>query len=524
MKRGLGILATVAMLSMMALSVVGCSSYNTASPCCEPVCQVCEQKPCCPAPCDPCTPCDPCCAPVKKACRTTNNTNSITRDGVTVTARQPQMCMLGDTFVLELEVKACIDVCEVKVGTMLPEGVTLVKSDPEGVVSQRTNGIHWMFDRMHKGECRVARATLRADREGDICACFCVVATPVQFCQMVCARPVLCCECCGPEEVCPGDAINYCLTVTNKGSCAAEDVVVVNQVPDGFEHCSKKKCLTFNLGCIEPCQTKKINICYTGCKRGKQNNIFNVTSCNAVPCNSDCCTCICCCGVELYKTGPKEIRIGKDAHYLITVVNTGDKCLTNVCVTDCAPNFTSILEAKGATVNGNQAVWKIRELKPGEKQTMNLALTTCTPGYYCNKACVSTCQGCCANAEACTRWRGSPSINACISETEEPVCVGEPLCYKLRLCNQGTESDSNVLVVITFPKEVAPVATCGDLQGVVQGQTVTFGPIVNFSARQGMELRVDARAKEPGDARIKVEVTSDTLRTPLVQTASTIVH
>ena len=97
--------------------------------------------------------------------------------------------------------------------------------------------------------------------------------------------------------------------------------------------------------------------------------------------------------VKIAKTGPKEQTLGKNADYQITVTNEGDLPLTNVIVSDSAANSTSIVSANGATVRGNQAVWKLKELKAGEKVTFGITLTTCTPGCVTNRATVNTYEG-----------------------------------------------------------------------------------------------------------------------------------
>lgn len=456
--------------------------------------------------------------------RRADGTRSITTDGVTVTASQPKLCILGDNYVLDLCVQAHIDVCHVEVNAILPEGVSLVRSEPEGTIQGKNGQLTWMFDSMKCGETRHSRVTLRADREGNLCVCFCVTAVPVQFCTILCAKPILECTKCGPEEACPGDSVHYTVTVTNRGTCAAEDVVLTDIVPDGLEHSSGLRTLTYKLGTLEPCQTKKINICFTAVKRGKICNRITATACNATPtsCEAVCIVCKEC--VELVKVGPKEVPIGKNAEYQITVTNPGDKSLTEVVLTDQAPAATSIVEAKGAIVNCNQAIWRFKELKPGEKQTVSLVLTTCTPGYFVNKVCVDNCQQCRACAEAGTRWKGRPSLSVCFEESDGPVCVGEGVTYTLRVSNQGSEEDSNVNVVVRFPSEIAPVSASGETQATISGNTVTFAPVKVFGPRQVAEFRVEGQAKASGDARIKAEISSDSIRTPIVQEESTIVN
>jgi uncharacterized repeat protein (TIGR01451 family) len=430
--------------------------------------------------------------------------------------------MLGDQYPVEFDIKACDDVCDVEVTTRLPEGVTYVRSQPEGRVDG--NKVVWNVGHMSKGDCRLGKIWLKCNCEGEQCICFCAKATPVRFCSLVCAHPVLTCEMCGPKEVCPGDPVHISTTVTNLGSCAAEEVVVTNNVPEGFEHSSCLRTLNFKLGTIEPCQSKKVDICFTAIKRGKICDTSVVTACNADSTSCQWCCDVCKCCVELTKVGPKEQAIGKNADYQITVLNPGDKPLTDVVVTDNAPNTTSIVSANGAAINGNQAVWRLREMKPGEKVVFPLTLTTCTPGCFTNKAHVTNCQGCNACAEFTTRWRGRPALNVCITDTEDPVCINEPTSYNITVVNQGQEADNNVNVVVHFPAEITPQAASGDSCGTVSGQTVTFAPYNNLGPRQTVRFRVDARAKQSGDGRVRVEVTSDSIKTPIVQQESTIVN
>jgi hypothetical protein len=189
-----------------------------------------------------------------------------------------------------------------------------------------------------------------------------------------------------------------------------------------------------------------------------------------------------------------------------------------------APNATSIVSANGAKITGNQAVWRLRELKPGEKVNFAVTLTTCTPGCFTNKVTVDNCQRCRSCCEFTTRWRGRPALNACINSTENPICVGEPTSYTIDVVNQGSEADTNVMVVVRFPTELQPIQTTGDSKGTISGQTVTFGPYPTLRPRQTITYRVDAQGKSSGDARVGVEVTSDTMKTPLVQQEGTIVN
>lgn len=547
MQKQLGMLTSFLFLCVTALVGAGCSDNmccDTApvcyeqpcapvcAPACKPACApACEPacapvcKPVCPPPCTPapesiCPPEPLCKIPVQ--CKHPNSNELNCCEHIVVTARNPKMCILGEQYPLDFDVKACVDVCDVVVTTYLPEGVSFIKSTPEAQVEGRK--LTWHFGAMDKGECQTARVMLKCECEGELCACFCATATPVSFCALLCAKPILTCEKCGPAQVCPGDPVNYTITVTNKGSCNAEEVVVTDNIPPELEHESCLRTLTYKLGCIAPCETKTVNICLTAVKRGNACNTAVVSACNADSVSCQACTCVCCCAVELTKVGPKEQTIGKNVDYQITLTNTGDLPLTEVVVVDQAPSSTSIVAANGATINGNQAVWKLKEVKPGEKVSFTITLYTCTPGCFTNRVSVDNCQGCRACAEATTRWRGRSALNVCVVPGENPICVDERTSYTINVVNQGQEADSNVVVTVRFPNEIAPLSTSGDSEGTVSGQTVTFAPVANLRPHQTLSYRVDAQAKASGDARVVVEVTSDTVKTPISQQESTIVN
>ena len=561
MRKQLGILASLLFLGAFAFIGTGCSNNNCCDnrcdPCeeicepvrsvcpppCKPVCppqcapQVCPPAPCAPAPCPPrpcappcapkpCAPvCEPSCAPKcaapLKECKH-GPSGQCACNGVTVRARNPKMCMLGDQYALDLDISACCDVCEVVLSTMLPEGVTYMRSQPEAKVEGRK--LTWTFGSISKGQTVPARIWLKCEREGELCTCFCVQATPVAFCALLCAKPVLVCEKCAPEEVGPGEPIPYTVTVTNIGTCAAEEVVITDELPEGTEHASCQRTLTFKLGTLEPCQSKKVNFSVTSCKRGKICNRAVVTACNANQTSCEACTCVACCSIECNKVGPKELPVGQNADYQITVVNTGDKSLHEVIVTDMAPSSTAIVAAPGANICGKQAVWKLRELKPGERVTFNVTLTTCTPGYFSNRVTVTNCESCNSACEFGTHWKGRPALDLCITNSDNPICVGETTKLKIVVNNQGQEYDTNVKVVVTLPAELTPINASGASEAQVSGQTVTFAPIANLAPHQNAEFYVTVKANGHGDFRPKVQLSSDFIKNPINQEESLIVN
>lgn len=535
MRKQLGIVTLLIFLSVSALLWTGCSNRNKCYVPCEPVCepsqslspepynsiepeqpaspsyeqldypQECEDAYTVPTQPFPCDPSGNCCS-----------------NGVIVQVRNPKMCLLGDQYPLDVDITACCDVCEVILTATLPAGVTFLRSQPQARI-QGDQAI-WRFAHLYKGQNVTAKIWLKCDREGDLCTCFCVKATPVAFCAIRCAKPVLICEKCGPAEVCPGQPIPYTVTVTNVGTCTARNVLVTDPLPDELEHASGLRILNFRLGDLEPCQTKKINFCVTACKRGRVCNTIVASASNANQTSCEACTCISCCAIECNKTGPKEVPVGQNADYQIHLVNTGDRTLYEIVVTDSAPITTTIAAAPGAVLYGKQAIWRLRELKPGEGVTFPITLTTCSPGLFTNHVHVETCEGCQTCCEFETNWKGRPALDVCVTSCENPICVGDTTQFKIVVINKGQEVDSNIQVVVNFPPELIPVEGSGAAVARIEGPTVEFVPIPRLAPQQTLEYYITAEASAPGDLRPRIEVSSDFIKNPITQEESLIVN
>jgi uncharacterized repeat protein (TIGR01451 family) len=206
------------------------------------------------------------------------------------------------------------------------------------------------------------------------------------------------------------------------------------------------------------------------------------------------------------------------------VANPGDTPLSNLTITDTAPAETKIVAAPQATVSGNQAVWNLAELPAGQKLTLNLTLTSTTPGTHCNAVIVTTAEGLSGTNTACTLWKGSAGLLLEMIDTVDPIQVGEETDYVVTITNQGTAEDSNIKVTMTFPKEVKPLTATGDSTGAITDQTVTFEPYPKLAPKQAAKWTIRGKGMAEGDARTRVHYTSDLIKTPVAKEESTHVY
>jgi uncharacterized repeat protein (TIGR01451 family) len=444
----------------------------------------------------------------------------LSTDAVRLTKRCPATADLGATYECDIDVQALTQASGVLVTDTIPNGATYVKSEPAGTLSG--NQLSWRLDNLNRGDVRNIKVWLKADKEGSLDSCSTVTAIPQGCLATIVGRPVLAITKTGPAKARIGADVTYTIVVKNTGSAVAKDVVVTDNVPEGLQSAKNDKTLSFSVGDLAAGASRQIPVTLKTTARGRVCNPAVAKSSNAGEVNAEACTVISEPKLEVAKTGTKEQIIGRRAEYQIVVTNPGDESLTDVVVTDTAPSANRIVAAEGASVSGNQATWRIGELKGGDKQSFNVTLSSATPGSYCNRVGVGTAQGLNGNAEACTLWRGVPAVLLETKDDPDPIEPGGTVTYTIRVTNQGTADDKNVRIVAKFSKEIDPMSASSG--GSVNGKTVTFAPVPTLSPKQVVTYTITAKGVATGDHRLEVDLTSELLTEPVRHEESTHVY
>jgi uncharacterized repeat protein (TIGR01451 family) len=429
--------------------------------------------------------------------------------------QMPAEAAYGQEFCYQLTVFAGENVADVLVRDLVPDGAVFVRSEPPARVTG--NLLEWSWTEMDAGQTKEIRVCIRPEREGRIGSCATVSAVPRACAFTTVSRATLAITKTGPATATVGEDIPYTITVSNTGNAVARQVVVTDNVPDGLAHSTGQSVLSLDLGDLGPNQSRTLPVILRATRRGRVCNTASATSSNAGRVTAEACTSIVQPGLQVTKTGPPEQFIGKNADYTITVHNVGDTPLSNVTVTDTAPQLTRIVGAPGATVAGTQAQWVLPQLAPGERRSLGLTLTTATAGTHANTV-VAAAGGLTANAQAATLWRGLGAMLVEVVDSPDPILIGGTTTYTIRVTNQGSADLTNVNITGTFPREVSPVAA---QNGTVSGAVVRFQTIPRISTGQSATLTVTARGAAEGDGRVKFSFTEDSLGSPVVEEEST---
>jgi uncharacterized repeat protein (TIGR01451 family) len=434
----------------------------------------------------------------------------------------PEKADLHEEYPIELNLFALDEATDVVVSETLPEGASYLRSSPKAELVGRE--LIWSFDHMEEGDSEKLMIWVRPEREGKLTGFATVRAVPLGSLTTFVGRADLELSITGPDFIQLGEEGNFQIVVKNKGNTLAKDVEIVDKLPAGLEHASGVRALSFNVGDLEPNETKTFAVPVVGTVRDRVCNVAIASSPNAGRVSDKACANIVKSVLDVVQLGTKEQYLGKAAEYEIIVTNPGDTDLSDVVIVDEIPSAVQIIEAAHGVVTGNQAKWNLASLKAGEKHSFLLKLVSDEVGTFCNNIQVESAEGVRDTVKVCTVWKGHPALLVEVVDTDDPLLVGSTATYKIRIFNQGTGVDKNLRLSCTLSSELTPVDASGASQGVISDQRIVFAPYTDLSSKESIEYVITAKANEMGDARMRVSLSSETLRNPVIEEESTQVY
>lgn len=428
--------------------------------------------------------------------------------------------LVGSEYNYRLEVTAREDVANVLIEERIPEEVTFEKSNP---VARSENGkIFWTFPIMNKGETKIFDIYYVPQTDGEYRVCSVVSGDPRICVPLIAGFPKLHLTKSGPSNLEVNDTAAWTLSVTNAGSAVASNVMLKDWLPEGFEATSATE---YNLGDLVPGQTKEIKVIAKAIQEGAYTNIATATFQNSkLEVKSSLPVEVIQSHIEITKEGPATAHVFSPASYAITVTNAGKNVLEGLTVVDTLPDFVNIVESGGGAVKDHEITWMIDQLGVGQSQSYNVRFSANNPGETVNRVAVSTAKGVHASAEARTVWQAAPGLHIAISDSKDPIQVGETIVYTADIINQGNFDPVQAQVRLVFTEELKPTQIMdGNMQGTIDGLEVIY-PDVTIQAGQDLQTKIYVQGVKPGTGKGSLQVKADFLPRVIVSEESTTVY
>lgn len=227
--------------------------------------------------------------------------------------------------------------------------------------------------------------------------------------------------------------------------------------------------------------------------------------------------------LELTKKCPSLRFVGRDAAFELTVTNRGTGPALNVVVTDTLPNTVEFLNANNnGQREGQNVVWRIGTLEAGQSRALQINVRCNQITMVRNAAKVTYC----AEAQAACEFpvKGIPAILLECVDDPDPIEIGGQMTYTITVTNQGTETGTKIVVECTLPDEEEFVKTGGATEGKADGKTVKFAPLATLAPKAKAVFTVTVKGVKEGDARFRVNLSSEQIETPVMETESTHIY
>ncbi len=349
-------------------------------------------------------------------------------------------------------------------------------------------------------------------------------------------RPRLTATIRGPETVRRGAEVLFHIAVHNSGSGTAQSLVVQAQLTDGLRH-PHGPSIEAQLPPLAAGESRTVPLKVAAAGSGTQTCRLTITATGCEPVTLHAAVQVVEPRLELRWEGPARLLVRSEGTYEAVVSNTGTAASDPATLVVQVPEVFEVASvSEGGQYDAAARVvrWAMPEVAAGSSRRVGLKLRAVTAGAVPLRgqlvaehplrpaaAPSVTDSTALAQAEMMVRAEGVAALRFEVYDLEDPVLVGQDAVYEIRVINQGTGACQQVQVVAALPQG----AEFRDAQGPTVGRwadgQVVFAALAVLPEKGEAVYRVRVRAAAAGDARIRVQLSCQQMRAPVVKEEST---
>jgi len=218
----------------------------------------------------------------------------------------------------------------------------------------------------------------------------------------------------------------------------------------------------------------------------------------------------------------EESLVGRPVEVCLTVRNSGDAPEPRTTVTLPIPPGSVVTNAneEGTSADG-RVVWEIPNLAPQSSKRVCAILEVREPVSLSFAAVARGTLAPPVESRCSTRVVGLAAILLEVVDLDDPIQVGNEVTYEIKVVNQGSAPDANIKLVCTLTDLQDFVSAEGATPMKAKDRTISSDPLARLAPKAEASWRVVVKAAQAGDARFKVELTSDQFQRPIPEDEST---
>ncbi len=418
-------------------------------------------------------------------------------------------------------IAATMQLSDVVVTDHLPaSGYTYESSSPSGKVSG--GAITWDIGTLGAGEWRDIVVRGKATSTGMVKNCASVAYVPLVCVSSDVVAASLDVQKRAPLEVVLCDEIPITVTVRNPGTGVANNVRVVDTLPDGWT-VDGRTTITWDVGSLPGGAERTLQATARASKTGTFTNNVKATADGGLTAESSTQTAVRKPVLAITKSASSKMQVlGRDTTFTITVENKGDYPANDCVVSDVISGAEAVtMISDGGSLAGSTITWNLGSLAAGASRTLTLKANRTTEGTISDTA---TARAYCAdpvNASAETVYRGVPAVLLEVVDDPDPIVIGGTTTYTITVTNQGTADDQDLTIVCALEDGVEFVSAAGATTHTAGSGSVKFAALPTLSPKAVATWTVVVRGTKAADSRFKVTLTTKQTSRPIEETEST---
>jgi uncharacterized repeat protein (TIGR01451 family) len=411
----------------------------------------------------------------------------------------------------------------------VPEGLEFVRAQPPA--ARLGESYAWTFGVLAPGQEHTVQAVYRARRAGTIHSLALLTTAEGQKDQkeavVQVSTPQLTMALDAPLTGAVGTPIPFTLTLNNPGSGPLDEIFLVAKLPPGLEYADpagkgwkESDTLSVKVPGLAAGQSRAEKLELRPARAGRYNVLVTATA-SGLSAQAERTVDVTEPKVSFEINGPQKRVVGRPAEWQLSVSNPTGAPLSNVVVRDRLPPELEFQTApQGGVFQNGEVVWNIGTLMPNEKRVLDLVTLASRPAALAEHRAEVTADGLRREAKATIEIEGKAALTANLSALNNPVEVGKTVVYRLEIINQGS-APLNRIEITASSEELKPVKAQGPSRETIAARTVKFDVVNGVQPGSKVTYFIECEAEKAGDARLKVEVTSEITPQALVREEAT---
>lgn len=428
------------------------------------------------------------------------------------------------TFVIRVKNVGQVAAQGVEVHDEVPQGAELVSTKPSA--TEDGSKLLWQLGTLKPGDETTVEMQITPMTEGEIGSVAAVTFHAAASARSKATRPQLRLEVSAPPKVLIGESAALRIRVSNPGSGAATGVVITEEVPSGLKHEGGAE-LEFEVGTLAPGESRDLELSLAAAQPGPATNVLRAVGDAGLHVEDRDEIEVIAPALKVAIQGPKRRYLQRSATYNVSVANPGTAAAKDIRLSVSLPRGLKYVEANNEgqyDSTAHSVIWSLDQLPAGDTGTVSLTTVAVEAGDQKLQIEGKAAMGLADSLEEEVSVEGVSAIFFELVDVNDPIEVGGETTYEIRVINQGSAAATNVRLVALLPPEMKALDADGPVSHTIDGARVLFEPLGQLAPKADTMYTLRVQGSAAGDLRLRVQIVTDQITTPVTKEESTRVY